>query len=64
MTKLSLIVAFTGNRIALTPQSAVGMGLPSDLKASRVSHNAPTHGTWISDGEYVLATHAIYSVLP
>jgi predicted transglutaminase-like cysteine proteinase len=41
--------------MALTLQTAVGMGLPSSLKAPSTSHSAPTQGTWIADGEYVLA---------
>jgi len=55
MTKVSLIAAIAGSWMALALQSAAGMGLPYGPKALRAPQNAPAQGTWILDGEYVLA---------
>ena len=55
MTKVSLIAAIAAGWMAATLQTAAGMGLPYGPKALRAPQAGPAQGTWILDGEYVLA---------
>ena len=55
MTKVSLIAAIAGSWMAVMLQTAAGMGLPYGPKALRAPQVGPAQGTWILDGEFVLA---------
>lgn len=55
MTRVSLIAAIAGGWMAVTLQTAAGIGLPYGPKALRAPQAGPAQGTWILDGGFVLA---------